>query len=137
MLGCIGCKLMQGKADVLHVIGAQKERWTLDLHPWAGSEQVQLRLDQVAQPSSLPVLAHHEVLRFRQSLNALTELLDELINACGLARRLQGHPLHDGELVLGTVGELLHQERGVFLATLKLRRSGAQAGYECVRLKQR
>ena len=76
--------------------------------------------DKVAEPCSLPVLLHHKILRFRQTLNALIKLLHELVDTCDLTRSLSRHPLHDSKLVLGAVGKLSHQERGVFLAALEL-----------------
>ena len=86
-----------------------------------GSEQIQVGAHEVAQPCSLPVLLHHEVLRFRQPLNALIELLHKLVHAFGLASSLQRHPFYDCELVLGAVRKLAHQKRGMFLAAFEFR----------------
>ena len=76
---------------------------------------------EVAEPCALPVLADHQVLRFREALDALTELLDELVDRPALPCGLQRHSLHHGELVLGAVGELAHEELGTLLAQLELR----------------
>ena len=86
-----------------------------------GPEHVQMSPHQIAQPCSLPILAHHEILQFCQALDALAELLHELINGSALTSCLQRHPLHDRKLVLRAVGELAHQELGVLLPPLEFR----------------
>ena len=87
----------------------------------AGPEHVKMSAYQIAEPRSLPVLAHHQILRFRQSLDALTELFHELINARALACCLRRHALHDRELVLGSMGEFAHQELRMLLSQLEFR----------------
>src|SRR5215470_4516628 len=127
---------MQREADVLHGVGVEKEWRALDLSTRAGSEQVQMRFHQIAQPGALPVLANHEVLRFSQALDALRQLLDKLTNSRALARSLQRHPLHDSQLVFGPMGELSHEECRLVLSTLKLQGRGAERLDHSVRFNE-
>src|SRR5262249_24869924 len=69
----VGGQFMEGKTNVLHRIGVEKERWAARFEPRRGAEQIEMRLDQIAEPSPLPILAQHQVLRFRQTLNALAK----------------------------------------------------------------
>ena len=117
----IGGKLMQGKADVLHSVGTQKQGGTVQLHAGTDAEQIQMSPHQIAKPCSLPILAQHEVLRLCQALDALAELLYELVNGPALTRGLQRHPLHDRKLVLRAMREFAHQERRVLVPKLQFR----------------
>src|SRR5689334_1795122 len=128
---------MERKADVLYRIRVEKERRPLDLGTRAGSEQIQMSLHQIAQPGALPVLANHEVLRFGQALDALRQLLDELVNSRALARSLQGHPFHDGQLVLGAMGEFSHEKCRMLLSALEFHGRRAERLYHGVRLSER
>src|SRR5262245_2254434 len=121
MLVSVGDKLMQGKADVLHGIGAEEQSRTVQLRARTGTEQIKMRPHQVAQPSALPVLAQHKVLRLRQALNALAELLHELFDRRALACGLQSHPLHHRELVLRAMREFAHQKGRMLMPDLEFR----------------
>src|SRR6185503_13439257 len=120
MLGSIGRKLMQGKADVLHRPRIEEDRRPLDLRTVTYRKQLELSTNEVAEPSTLPVLLQHEILGFGQALNALAEMVDELVHVPTLTRGLQSHAFDDGELVLGAMREFAHQELRMLLPPLEL-----------------
>jgi hypothetical protein len=76
-------------------------------------------LNQVAQPRTLPILLHHEILRFREALYTCAKLLGKLVYAFRFASSLEHHALYDSKMILRPMSKLAHQECAVFFPALQ------------------
>src|SRR5512134_508302 len=111
---------MQGKTDVLD--GLCREEDGRATHPRAssGGKQLKMGMHEVAHPGALPVLPQQHVLGFGEPLKARRELRHEFVDAAALFGSRDGHAAHDGELVLSSVRELVHEEFGMLPTALEL-----------------
>jgi hypothetical protein len=57
MLRRVGSKFVQRETDVLNAGSINENRWPIRCYPVAGSEQIQMRGDQLAKLPASPVFA--------------------------------------------------------------------------------